>query len=137
MRPVWRRRSLGSILEGHTPVPCDDAECLHDWLMDYPARFVALTDLGPSGRVSTVFVMYGEQPFDSRVYGGLLDGHGQRVATWDEAVEHHTALVATCLACLPVDTEPVAVIRPQGYCPQCLASGYGRVSRHRLEAITY
>ena len=132
MRPAWRRRGLGSILAGHTPVHCDDAEHLHDWLMDYPARFVALTALGPAVRVSTVFVVYGEQPFDSRIYGGLLDGQGQRASTWDQALEHHTALVATCMAYLPVDTTPVAIIRSQGYCPQCLAAGYGRISRQPL-----
>ena len=132
MRPVLRRRSLGSILAGRTPVHCEDAERLHDWLMDYPARFVALTALGPAVRVSTVFVVYGEQPFDSRIYGGLLDGQGQRAVTWDEALEHHTALVATCMAWLPVGTEPVAIVRPQGYCPQCLAAGSGRISRQPL-----
>ena len=60
MKPSWQRRWPGSIFEGRTPVRCDDAERLHDWRMDYPAGFVALTDLGPAVRVSTVLMVYGE-----------------------------------------------------------------------------
>ena len=136
MRPM-PRRPLGAILEGQTPVPCADAELLRDWLMDYPARVVALTALGPGVQVSTVFVVHGTNLFDARVYGGLLDGYGHRVATWAEAVQQHANLVTTCLPWLPVGTKPVAILQPPGYCPGCLEQGYGRISRQPITRVRF
>ena len=127
-----RRRPMGAILDGQSPIPCEDAELLRDWLMDYPARVIALTALGPTVRVSTVFVVHGTNLFDARVYGGLLDGYGHRIATWAEAVQQHADLVAMCLPWLPVGTTPVAIRQPPGYCPDCLEEGYGRISHQPI-----
>ena len=62
-----------------------------------------------------------------------MSGGEKRLNVAFSRAKHHMALVTTCMAWLPVGTTPVATVRPQGYCPQCLESGYGRVSRQPLE----
>ena len=86
------------ILDGHTPVPCDD---LLKWARWYEThdRFVAkniFTRNGSSVRVSTVFLAlnhrFGSGPpllFETMVFGGDYDFEQERYSTWEEAEAGH------------------------------------------------
>lgn len=95
------------ILEGHTPVPVDDALVWARWF-ERADRTVAKTVLGDI-RVSTVFLgldhnwgrlLGADTPpllFETMVFGSDhpdLDEYQRRYSTWDEAEEGHAAAVA-------------------------------------------
>lgn len=94
------------ILEGHTPVPCDDILKWAKWFEGGIAvRRVARTDINVSTVISTVFLgidhSFGDgepQLFETMVCrGGVYDsqdGDMERYATWDEAEKGHAAMVA-------------------------------------------
>lgn len=86
------------ILEGHTPVACDD---LTSWAMQFESadRAVAKTKIGEV-KISTVFLgldpsFGGGDPllFETIVFGGELDGEQDRYSTWEEAEAGHHAMV--------------------------------------------
>lgn len=86
------------ILDGHTPVPCDDilkwAECFGK-----ADRHVAKDSVGDV-KISTVFLgldhgFSGGPPlfFETMIFGGKHDGYQDRYSTWDEAVAGHRRAV--------------------------------------------
>ncbi len=87
------------ILDGHTPVACDDLMRWAQWF-EKAERRVAFTDVAPGVQVSTVFLgmdhNWGEGPpvlFETMVF---RDGHGdeeERYCTWDEAERGHAEMV--------------------------------------------
>jgi hypothetical protein len=88
------------ILDGKTPVPCDDLLEWGRWLEDSDRR-VAYTKTW-TYRVSTVFLglnhnfMEGEPLlFESMVFpmGGWEEQEMARYSTWDEAITGHRAMV--------------------------------------------
>lgn len=90
MKPVWYN------LEGDTPVPVSADE------VQYEDRWQLVTEVGNT-RVSTVFIMMdhsfgGEEPilFETLVFGGPLDGDGERYRTKAEAEAGHLRWV--CIA---------------------------------------
>lgn len=95
-------RPRSYILEGHTPVPCDDHDLVMEWLDDTSRRRIAYDELPGAITVSTVFLCfdtalrYGPPMlFESVVYG---KGGGQEhftYASWDEAAAGHANIVAT------------------------------------------
>lgn len=90
------------ILDGHTPVPCED---LYEWgaWMETADRTVKKTNLGDVLDVSTVFLgldhSHGFGPpllFETMVFRYPDVGHDlemERYTTWDEAVAGHDAIV--------------------------------------------
>lgn len=87
------------ILDGHTPVPCDDFAVLGRMYRDQD-RHVALTELDGGITVSTVFLgidhQWGNGPpllFETMVFG-TDDDMTERYSTWDEAQAGHDAVVA-------------------------------------------
>ena len=87
------------ILDGHTPVACDDFMAWATWFESADRR-VARTDLDGGVFVSTVFLgmdhQWGNGPpllFESMVFGGPLDQEQDRYSTWDEAERGHAAMV--------------------------------------------
>ncbi len=82
------------ILDGHTPVECNDIMVFGQWFEDAD-RSVASTDIGDI-RVSTVFLgidhnFVGGTPilFETMVFGLDDDEMCDRYATWAEAVIGH------------------------------------------------
>src|SRR6188508_2453573 len=87
------------ILDGHTPVPCDDMARLSAFYRDGDRR-VALTILDSGITVSTVFLVHNHQwgsgpplLFETMVFG-TDDDMTERYSTWDEAQVGHDAIVA-------------------------------------------
>jgi hypothetical protein len=96
------------ILDGHTPVPCEDLIEWAKWMENIDNCRVALTEIGPY-TVSTVFL-----GLDHQWYKGppvlfetmiLLTDHQSfegdyqiRCSTWDEALAMHTEGVKYALA---------------------------------------
>lgn len=92
------------LLDGHTPVRCDD---LMEWARKYETMDlrVAETYIGDDTdpmavRVSTVFLSldhsFGQGPpllFETMVFGGTMDGRQVRYSTWDEAEAGHARIV--------------------------------------------
>ncbi len=83
------------ILEGKTPVPCDDLMTWADWFENADNRRVAKTESGDI-RVSTVFLgldhSYGDgepQLFETMIFGGEHNNEQWRCATWEQAEEQH------------------------------------------------
>lgn len=96
------------ILEGKTPVPCDDREKWELWLRTAD-RTVRQETVGltPDGEVNvrTVFVgldhSFGGGPplvFESMIFGGPLDQEQSRCSTWEGAEEMHERMVEKALA---------------------------------------
>lgn len=92
------------ILDGHTPVPCDDFRVWGDWYRTAD-RHVGNTTIGGL-QVSTVFLgsnhQWGCGPpvlFETMVFGGD-DEMMDRYSTWDEAQAGHDATVAAVTALL-------------------------------------
>ena len=90
------------ILDGHTPVRCDDIMAWTQWFeQGDDVRRVGLDENDGGVRVSTVFLGLdhgfgrGEPVlFETMVFGGSHDGDQKRYATWDEAVAgHHAKLI--------------------------------------------
>lgn len=121
------------ILDGHTPVPCDD---LLDWGKWFGTadRHVAVTDLDPELRVSTVFLgldhsfSVDAEPilFETMVFGKkksyriagrrreYREDLGQwRYCTWDEAEAGHNRTVAHWTARLEAMRKKVLVELPK------------------------
>lgn len=82
------------ILEGKTPVPCDD---VLEWGKQFksPDRIVAKDTFGEI-KVSTVFLgldhSFGDGPpllFETMIFGGKHGGYQERYSTWDEAEAGH------------------------------------------------
>jgi hypothetical protein len=96
------------ILEGHTPVRCDDD--IVSWAKWFTNRFEELCRVGKTnfegGYVSTVFLgvdhhYFGEGPpilFETMVFGGELDHEQERYCTWEEAEAGHALMVARVAA---------------------------------------
>ena len=88
------------ILDGHTPVPCEDLLTWARWL-ETATRRVAETQIG-TYRVSTVFLglnhSFGAGPpllFETMIFGGTdADEFQERYTTWDKAVKGHEEAVA-------------------------------------------
>ena len=90
------------ILEGHTPVPCDDLLTWGKWLENREVRRVALTCVGEY-KVSTVFLgldhQYGDgHPllFETMIFGGSYgreEEYQTRCSTWEEAEQMHVNAV--------------------------------------------
>lgn len=89
------------VLDGHEPVPVDDALDWGRWLeVADEARTVAVTRT-PAGTVSTVFLglnhRFGPGPpllFETMIFGGKRDQAMWRYSTWAEAEAGHAAAVA-------------------------------------------
>ena len=87
------------ILEGKTPVLCDDLMTWGRWF-ETADRQVAVDDVG-AVHVSTVFLgldhrWFGDGPpllFETMIFGGRHDRHQTRASTWDEAEQQHAAAV--------------------------------------------
>ena len=86
------------ILEGKTPVPCNDGLKWGRWF-EKADRHVARTD-EDGVDVSTVFLGtdhgWGQGTpllFETMVFGGELDGEQERYSTWEEAEAGHKAMV--------------------------------------------
>jgi hypothetical protein len=106
-RPVLPSFPCGKyILDGHTPVPCEDVLEWGAWYEDPSHRRVGLTDVGMF-HVSTVFLgidhnFQGEGApilFESMVFyesgkkgDGVLDLQ-RRYATWEEAERGHERVI--------------------------------------------
>lgn len=94
--------SRKAILDGKRVVPCDDILRWAAWF-ESSERVVACTEF-EGGVVSTVFlgVNHGwndkEEWFETMVFGGPMDGHQERYATWEEAEAGHKAILAKVLA---------------------------------------
>ncbi len=82
------------LLEGKTPVPCDD---LLTWGRQFEKmdRHVGFTEHG-GVRVSTVFLgldhAWGDGPpmiFETMIFGGEHDQYQERYSTWEEAEAGH------------------------------------------------
>lgn len=88
------------ILDGHEVVPVD-LTTWATWFQKTKTRVVAKTKI-PNGEVSTVFLglnhrFTGNGPpllFETLVFGGEHADHMERYATWAEAEEGHTRIVA-------------------------------------------
>lgn len=87
------------ILRGKEPVLVDDTLEWGRW-MESGERRVALDEISPEVKVSTVFLgldhNFGDGPpvfFETMVFGGPLDGEGERYSTWQEAEAGHRAIV--------------------------------------------
>jgi hypothetical protein len=86
------------ILDGHTPVPCEDMATWGKW-METATRHVG-DDTFDNVRISTVFLALDHNfddigppvLFETLVFGGKLDGEMERCSTWDEAVAQHAAV---------------------------------------------
>ena len=71
-------------------------------MMNGNRRFVGYTEITSELRVSTVFIgidhrHYGKGPpllFETMIFGGPLDGHQWRYASWDDAQTGHQAAVS-------------------------------------------
>lgn len=88
------------ILEGRTPVLCDDIMKWGAQFEDIKSRRVAETTIGDA-RISTVFLgldhNWGGGPpllFETMIFGGEHDGYCERYSTWDEAERGHAAALA-------------------------------------------
>jgi hypothetical protein len=98
--------SIGKyILDGHTPVPCDD---LDTWaqFVEQGTRRVAFDQVTPEVRVSTIFLAldhdfsFEDHPpilFETMVFGGALNHFQERYCTWDEAELGHQAILANVI----------------------------------------
>lgn len=93
------------ILDGHTPVPCNDVLAWGCWFENPEHRRVAATVLSGGVRVSTVFLgldhNWGEGPpalFETMIFEGPHDSEQWRYSTWDEAVAGHEAAVVLAKA---------------------------------------
>jgi hypothetical protein len=83
------------ILDGHTPVPCDDLMQWAEWFTTAD-RQVALDHVGDV-RVSTVFLAidhrhFGDGPpllFETMIFGGSHDQAMWRSSTWKQAEQQH------------------------------------------------
>lgn len=88
------------ILDGHTPVPCDDLVAWARWF-ERADRQVALTPLAGGIEVSTVFLgsnhSFGRGApllFETMVFSAPDDEEVcERYTTWDEAQAGHDAVV--------------------------------------------
>lgn len=83
------------ILEGNTPVKCDDLIKWGDWMSDFSSRVVA-KDSKSGIDISTVFLgvdysYEGGPPllFETMIFGGDNDQELWRCSTWDEAIVQH------------------------------------------------
>jgi hypothetical protein len=102
------------MLDGKTPVPCDDINKWGAWF-NYPGvQRVDCTEVGQV-KVSTVFLgidhSFGNGPpllFETMIFGLQTDQDQGRCSTWDEAVEMHRAAVEHVrLESLPLWIRPV------------------------------
>lgn len=83
------------ILEGHTPVLCEDINVWAKWFGD-AARHVEKTEI-EGVKISTVFLgldhAWGDESgpilFETMIFGGAHDEEMWRYKTWDEAVKGH------------------------------------------------
>ena len=87
------------ILDGKTPVECDDLIKWAKWF-ETAKRHVAQDDIGGVS-VSTVFLgidhAWGSgRPvlFETMIFGGPLDQKQERYSTWEEAEAGHAEMVA-------------------------------------------
>lgn len=93
------------ILDGHTPVPCEDMVKASMWLFGpggEERRRVRETKIHDDDvRVSTVFLgidhnhsFHGPPVlFETMVFGGKYDREQRRYCTWDEAVAGHEEML--------------------------------------------
>ena len=89
------------ILQGQTPVPCDDLLAWGRW-MQTANRHVAKDDLGDGVRVSTVFLGLDHRfddeglpvLFETMIFGGPHDQYQDRYTTWEDAVAGHAKALA-------------------------------------------
>lgn len=86
------------ILEGHTPVLCEDLLKWSAWFEDAD-RHVNKTEIGEV-RISTVFLgldhSFGEEGiilFETLIFGGEFDQRMWRYSTWEEAEIGHREAV--------------------------------------------
>jgi hypothetical protein len=96
-------RSIGTyILDGHTPVRCDDMDVWEKFLAG-GSRHVGYDHVTPEVYVSTIFLaldhnfMWEDHPpilFETMVFGGAMSNFQERYCTWDEAERGHLAILA-------------------------------------------
>lgn len=87
------------ILEGKTPVPCDNLLEWGNWL-ETADRCVAKTRIGDI-EISTVFLGLDHRfsgdgkplLFETMVFGGEHDGEMDRYSTWEQAEKGHQKIV--------------------------------------------
>lgn len=87
------------ILDGKTPVVCDDLVTWGKWF-ETNNRQVAKDTIGDV-RISTVFLgldhRFGDGPpllFETMIFGGPHSDHQTRASTWDEAEKQHAEALA-------------------------------------------
>jgi len=100
------RNNIGTyILDGHTPVRCNNLEVWEKFL-EGGTRKVALDEPVPGVRVSTIFLaldhnflMEDHPPilFETMVFGGALNHFQERYCSWDEAELGHQAILANVI----------------------------------------
>lgn len=87
------------VLDGKTPVPCEDLLTWGKWLQNAKAERVVAKSTINGAEVSTVFLgldhRFNVGPpllFETMVFGGPLDGEQDRYSTWEEAEAGHKAM---------------------------------------------
>jgi hypothetical protein len=105
-----RGRARGQyILEGHTPVPCDDLMKWGEWTENAhrTGEFIVKSDMVTDVFVSTVFLgldhgypwLPGSRPllFETMIFRGPLDMYQRRYSTWVGAEYGHAQALKKCI----------------------------------------
>lgn len=99
------------ILEGHTPVVCEDIIKWSKWFEQtfkesVSKRILAQTSFHNGVKISTIFLAMdhnwsGGPPilFETMIFGGHRDMYQVRYHTWDEAMEGHLEAVRLASGC--------------------------------------
>ncbi len=106
-----RGRARGQyILEGHTPVPCDDLMKWGEWTerAHRTGEFIVKSDMVQGVHVSTVFLgldhgfsFFGQSRrpllFETMIFKGPLDMYQTRYSTWVGAEHGHAQALQKCI----------------------------------------
>lgn len=111
------------VLDGHTPVPIQDAASWAAMFENMAGRRVGWTEISPEIAVSTVFLgldhSFGSGPpilFETMILGLSADGgwdHQHRYTTWDEAERGHELAVEWARSVVELAAQTAATI-PSG-----------------------
>ena len=101
------------ILEGHTPVPCDDLMKWGEWIENASrtGEFIVKSDMFQGVHVSTVFLGldhgftffgHSRRPllFETMIFKGPLDMYQTRYSTWVGAEHGHAQPLKACIKAL-------------------------------------
>jgi hypothetical protein len=89
------------MLDGHTPVRCEDVRAWGRWFEETERRRVRWTELPSGEQISTVFLGMDHQHgdagppllFETMISGGEWADWQDRCSTWEEAEAMHAAAV--------------------------------------------